>query len=51
MEDEVRQMTQRNVRAVYVGDADNSTECTARFQLAYLSPEAHTFNKRHVQSA
>ena len=43
MEDEVRQMTQRNVFAVYIGDADNSTEfevCTARFQLAYLSPEA-----------
>ena len=35
-------MTQRNVRAVYVGDADNGTEsevCARRFQLAYLSPE------------
>ena len=32
-------MTQRNVRAVYVGDADIDTEfevCTAPFQLAYL---------------
>ena len=32
-------MTQGNVRAVYVGDADSGTEfevCTARFQLTYL---------------
>ena len=39
------QMTQRNVRAVYVGDTDNSTEfevCTVQFQVAYLSPEALT---------
>ena len=30
-------MTQRNVRTVYIGDADSGTEfevCTARFQLA-----------------
>ena len=39
----MRQLTQRNVRAVYVGDGDNGTEfevCTAGFLLAYLSPEA-----------
>ena len=33
-------MTQRNERAVYVGDADSGTEFDVRFQLAYLSPEA-----------
>ena len=51
-------MTQRNVRAVYVGDTDNGTESevrAGRFQLAYLRPEAldaeQLFNKLHVQPA
>ena len=37
------QMSQRNVRAVYVGDTDDGTEsevCAGRFQLVYISPEA-----------
>ena len=51
-------MSQRNELAVYVGDADNGTEfevCTARFQLAYPSPEVlrteGILNKLHVQPA
>ena len=39
MKDQVRQMAQRNVRAVYIGDVDNGTEsevCAGRFQLACL---------------
>ena len=47
-------MTQRNERAVYVGDADSATEfevCTARFQLACLSPEALRTEKSFKQAA
>ena len=43
MKDQVRQMTQRGITAVYVGDVDNVTEaevCDGKFQLVYLSPEA-----------
>ena len=43
-------MTQRNERAVYVGDADSGTEFTARFQLAYLSPEALRTEKLFKQA-
>jgi len=43
MKDQVRQMTERNVKAVYVGEIDDATEtevCEGQFQLVYLSPEA-----------
>ena len=43
MKDQVRQMTERGVSAVYVGEADAATEtevCNGRFQLVYFSPEA-----------
>jgi len=43
MKDQVRQMTERNMRAVYVGDVDSETEnevCSGKYQLVYLSPEA-----------
>ena len=48
-------MTQGNVRAVYVGDADSGAEfevCTARFQLAYLKSRGsqnREAKKRHVR--
>ena len=45
MEDEVRQMTQRNVRAVYVGDADNGTEFEVCTALAYLSEQRSSFKQ------
>ena len=43
MKDQVRQMTERNVSAVYVGEAESATEtqvCEGQFQLVYVSPEA-----------
>ena len=43
MKDQIRQMTERNVTAVYVGDAESTTEtqvCEGQFQLVYISPEA-----------
>ena len=43
MKDQVRQMTEKNVRAIYVGDVDSETEdqvCDGKYQLVYLSPEA-----------
>ena len=43
MKDQVRQMVQRGVSAVYVGDADDAMEtdiCDGKFQLVYMSPEA-----------
>ena len=43
MKDQVRAMTQRNVSAVYAGEAEGETErdiCCAKYQLVYLSPEA-----------
>ena len=43
MKDQVRQMTERNMRAVYVGDVDSEIEnevCDGKYQLVYLSPEA-----------
>ena len=43
MKDQVRQMTQRGVSAVYVGEADYTTEtaiCDGKFQLVCMSPEA-----------
>ena len=43
MKDQVRQMTERNVSAVCVGDAESTTEtqvCEGQFQLVYISPEA-----------
>jgi len=43
MKDQVRQMTERNMRAVYVGDVDSETKnevCSGKYQLVYLSPEA-----------
>ena len=43
MKDQVRQMSQRNISTVYVGDADEelTTEiCDGKFQLVYMSPEA-----------
>ena len=46
-------MTQRNERAVYVGEADSGTEFevrTARFQLAYLSPEQRSSFKQAARA-
>ena len=43
MKDQVRQMTQRHMTAVYVGEIDDGIEaevCDGKFQLVYLSPEA-----------
>ena len=42
MKDQVRQMTQRDISAVYVGDDDvvETKVCGGKFQLVYLSPEA-----------
>lgn len=42
MKDQVRQMTQRDISAVYVGDDDviETEVCGGKFQLVYLSPEA-----------
>lgn len=43
MKDQVRQMTQTNITAVYVGEVDDVTEtevCDGKFQLVYLSLEA-----------
>ena len=43
MKDQVRQMKERDVRAVYVGDVNEKAESdvfNGRYQLVYLSPEA-----------
>jgi superfamily II DNA helicase RecQ len=43
MKDQVKQMTERNMRTIYVGDVDSETEnevCDGKYQLVYLSPEA-----------
>ena len=43
MKDQVRQMTERDVSAVYVAEADERTEteiCAGKFQLFYMSPES-----------
>ena len=48
MKDQVRQMSQRNISAVYVGDADEELEtkiCDGKFQLVYMSPEALLTNQ------
>ena len=43
MKDQVRQMLERGMSAVYVAEADHQTEikvCEGKFQLIYLSPES-----------
>ena len=43
MKDQVRQMTERNISVVYVGDAATTTEtdvCEGKFQVMYFSVEA-----------
>ena len=41
MIDQVRHMTERNVRAVYVGDCESEADvCDGIYQLFFLSPEA-----------
>ena len=43
MKDQVRKMTERDVSAVYVAEADERTEteiCDGKFQLVYMSPES-----------
>ena len=45
MKDQVRAMTQRDVRAVYVGDVREGGEvyievCEGKYQLIFMSPEA-----------
>ena len=43
MKDQVLQITERGVSAVYVAEADNHTEtevCEGKYQLVYMSPES-----------
>ena len=43
MKDQVRQMMERGMSAVYIGEGDSATKsevCKGKFQLVYLSPEA-----------
>ena len=42
MKDQVRKMTEKNMRALYVGECDHSTEvdvCDGKYQMLYFSPE------------
>ena len=42
MKDQVRAMSERDVSAVYTGDADEKTEigiCLGKYQIVYMSPE------------
>ena len=43
MKDQVRQMTEKGVSALYVGETDETTVtevCEGKYQLVYISPEA-----------
>ena len=44
MKDQVRCMTERDVRAVFVGDADDDSSvdeiCEGKYQLVFMSPES-----------
>ena len=50
MKDQVRAMTQRGMRAVYVGDCSEEQRdmkvCRGNYQLVYMSPEALLTDER-----